>query len=334
MPIVIVRKASRASIPFSDPIMDLADRMSGKVRDAFLAAVVAVQSQIVLHELEAAISTGDYQRVLSIINIGDRFEKAMAGAGLPTNVLSVRDALRQVYAAAAGVAAKELPASIGTPLAFDLLNTESVAFIQNYGFNLIQQVSQSVRDAVRQVVDRAFREGGHPYVQAREIRNFIGLTANQQAAVANYRWALENGDRIALDRALRDRRFDPSVARAIRDSSRLPQWRIDQMVERYRQRMLLRRAQTVARTESLRASNMGQQTLWHQAVQQGLMSQQTKRRWHTGEDERVCPRCADLNGVEVGIDEEFAPGIMNPPDPHPSCRCNQYIVVSTMKRAA
>jgi len=90
----------------------------------------------------------------------------------------------------------------------------------------------------------------------------------------------------------------------------------------------------VARTESIRASNKGQRALWHDAVDQGLMSPDTEREWEISGDEDTCPECEALDGTTAGLDEEFAPGILDPPDPHPSCRCNTKLIASTMKRAA
>lgn len=74
-------------------------------------------------------------------------------------------------------------------------------------------------------------------------------------------------------------------------------------------------AETVARTEVSRAYNAG-----HMAVYTEIG---TKRvRWIGAEDERECGICMELNDTVVELGDEFAPGIVMPPDPHPGCRCS------------
>ena len=47
-------------------------------------------------------------------------------------------------------------------------------------------------------------------------------------------------------------------------------------------------------------------------------------KWYTAEDERVCARCQDLDGTEVGIEDKvfqdsYSDG--SAPPLHPDCRC-------------
>lgn len=72
------------------------------------------------------------------------------------------------------------------------------------------------------------------------------------------------------------------------------------------------RALTIARTESARAYTEGSRAAYKAS---GVVSQVT---WLIGPDS--CDLCAPLDGMIVGIDEEFAPGISGPPL-HPNCTC-------------
>lgn len=45
-----------------------------------------------------------------------------------------------------------------------------------------------------------------------------------------------------------------------------------------------------------------------------------RRRWDASADLRICPRCQDLHGAVVGLDEPF-PGDVTDAPLHPSCRC-------------
>jgi SPP1 gp7 family putative phage head morphogenesis protein len=217
-----------------------------------------------------------------------------------------------------------LPATASVNLSFNLMNPETVAHLNSYTFDLIQRITTDQRETVRQVLVRAFTEGGHPYEQARTIKNVIGLTPRMEQAVANYRASLQSGGsslRDALSRSLRDGRYDPTLMRAMQSGQPLDAAYIDKLTQRYRERYLQYRARMIARTESIRASVQGQRELWRQARDQGLLPRTVLRRWIASGDDRTCPECLALDGETAGLDEEFMDGIMEPPDPHPHCRC-------------
>ncbi len=83
------------------------------------------------------------------------------------------------------------------------------------------------------------------------------------------------------------------------------------------------RAEMIARTETMRASNEGQQEAWDQAVTAGLLTGNEQQEWITADDEATCPICDPMDGVTVGLDEMFevdGDEIDGPPA-HPNCRC-------------
>ncbi len=82
------------------------------------------------------------------------------------------------------------------------------------------------------------------------------------------------------------------------------------------------RSEKIARTETCRADVSGNIIGWKAS---GVV---TGKKWLVAQDE-VCTICEDLNGVEVGLDEEFPdPGGDGPPDPHPGCRCDVLPILS------
>ena len=130
----------------------------------------------------------------------------------------------------------------------------------------------------------------------------IGLTAKQAKAASNY-WdmLMEEG---------RTKKF-------IKDA-----------MARYQGEMLKTRARTIARTETIRASNSGQQALWQQAQQQGLLdTQRTVQDWIITPDDRTCELCLampDLNAEGVGLGEPFLTpdgSAIDGPPLHVQCRC-------------
>jgi hypothetical protein len=79
-----------------------------------------------------------------------------------------------------------------------------------------------------------------------------------------------------------------------------------------------RRAQNIARTESMTAVHEGKYAGWNQQVANGWVSPDSLKEWREGRD--PCDRCAPFVGVIVRWDEPFPNGHMMPPE-HPSCRC-------------
>ena len=88
------------------------------------------------------------------------------------------------------------------------------------------------------------------------------------------------------------------------------------------------RAEVIARTETMRASNLGQQEAWNQAIDEGLLTGQEKKEWIATPDDRECDDCDDVDGQRVPIDGEFdtSEGSLDGPPLHPNCRCTVGIV--------
>lgn len=88
------------------------------------------------------------------------------------------------------------------------------------------------------------------------------------------------------------------------------------------------RADTIARTESMKAANEGQRQLWEQAQEEGLLGKNAKQEWIVGDDEKLCPICQDMDGEQVGLDEDFNVDgeDLDGPPAHPNCRCTVALV--------
>jgi hypothetical protein len=130
---------------------------------------------------------------------------------------------------------------------------------------------------IRNVVTNSMAAGHPPAKMASLIREHIGLTEYQAQQVANYRADLETLNTTALQRELRDKRFDMPVARAIADGKPLSPGQVDRFTAQYHDNWLRLRASTIARTEALHAANMGgrlaiEQTIEDTAARRASMS--------------------------------------------------------------
>lgn len=97
------------------------------------------------------------------------------------------------------------------------------------------------------------------------------------------------------------------------------------LVGLYRDRMLQYRSQTIARTEALRAANLGSYEAWRQTIEESDLfePQEVKREWITAKDDRVRMTHRFAAGQKVLMNQPFhvdGDMVMFPPH-QPNCRC-------------
>ena len=196
----------------------------------------------------------------------------------------------------------------------------------------IQGFTDAQRLATQQALVMSFQEGGGTAATARAFRDSIGLSQRQVVAVDRYRKLLESGDKAALTRALRDRRFDRTVVNTFNNDKKLTTKQIDTMVDRFREKHLKSRAETIARTEAVRATSIARDEALRQTLEStGIPAKNVRRTWVATLDDMVRENHSSMNGQPVGLDETFTDGNGNslrfPGDPSApadtviNCRC-------------
>lgn len=182
---------------------------------------------------------------------------------------------------------------------FDLLNPEAVNFARARAAEQVSGITENTRLALRQIVTDAVEQGTDVRTLARRVRSHLGLTPQQAGAVERYRATLvKNG--TAPGRA-------------------------ERMASIQADRFLDARATTIARTESIRAANAGQQLLYDGYQRKGILPRWALKEWITAKDERTCPVCRPMDGQQVLVkDGEFQGAglarVSHPPI-HSCCRC-------------
>ena len=88
------------------------------------------------------------------------------------------------------------------------------------------------------------------------------------------------------------------------------------------------RADVIARTETMTASNQGQLEAWNQATDAGLLTGDEQKEWIVTPDDRLCPYCEPLDGQQVPLNGVFKSdlGDVDAPPLHPRCRCTIGLV--------
>lgn len=329
-----VIKATDADREEVERLLGQGDAASNRIRRSFLDAIEKLGSNLDTTEIVAYLRAGRVSDAIGALNI------AMLAAGFQPVAATVSEAV--ITSGRAAAAAVRMTG--GVEFVFGVTAPTTISYLQRNDFNLIVELTSSARASVAETIRAGVEAGRNPIDVARDVRRHIGLTARQARAVSNYRRLLEEGAGEALDRALRDKRFDPTVARAIADKKPIPRAKINTMVARYEARYLKYRAETIARTEGLRAANAGNQLAWEQAAAEGkLEGKVVVRKWVTSgdhlvrESHRQIPR---LNEAGVGLNEPFRSPlgpIMFPGDPNApaaltaNCRCTVVIRFKWMR---
>lgn len=186
---------------------------------------------------------------------------------------------------------------------FNMIDDNALAWIKKRTASLVTAITNDTKQSILNIIDASFHGRWDVRQSARMIRSSIGLTPAQTDAVARM-----------LDGMLADSSFTSERATKVASD--------------YATRLVAYRAESIARTETLAAANAGVQQGYLQAVEQDLLNPDAQRTWIVTPDDILCEDCADLDGVEVGLQEEwdYADGPVENPPAHPRCRCAQGLV--------
>lgn len=315
-----------------DQLLIIANKFSGKIREALINSYREFLGRVTEDVIIAA-----YKRngVMGLVELALSLEGELA-----KNVAPV---LYDAWVQSGRIGISSLPSGSTTGIViFDTLPVGAISAAEAFRLALVSNITETTRETVTQAISYSIAAGRNPRQTAYDFRAAIGLTPSQLDVVQNYRRLLEEASPEALDRTLRDARSDRSVARAVESGISLDSDQIDSLTERYRQRMVKWRAETIARTESLRAINMGEYESILAAHKAGKISPYLKRFWIVSNDERVRRHHLDipqLNSLGVGIEESFQTPLgplRYPLDPEGAarnvinCRCRvRYSIVRT-----
>lgn len=296
--------------------------VEGLVKQSFMAFLRDVRSDAVIREVANALERRDFERAFKIVDSYiARFSAVIPRAFQRAARLEMEHA-SETLKPLAGVVA----------LSFDPGDLRAAQLMRRAQLQFIRDFSAEQRRATTRALSEALATGAGPIEAARAFRDSIGLSTYQQGVVSNYRRLLVNGEAEALDRAVRDRRFDSTVRSAVRTGEPLSSAQINRMTDRYRERFIMLRAETIARTESTRVTSMARQEAFRQTVDDlGLDRSQLRRVWNATHDARTRDSHRDMDGQEVAFDQPFVSGLGNrlmyPGDPSApiedtiQCRC-------------
>ncbi len=204
-------------------------------------------------------------------------------------------------------------------LGFDGSATLAEQWAKTASSTLITQIVDDQRDMTRAVIQAGIEAGRGPRTTALDLvgrvnrvtgareGGFIGLTSQQAQWALNAEDQLRNLDSGYFQRTQRDKRFDRSIAKAIREGKPMAEADIRKITGRYRDRLLKYRADVIARTESLDALRAGTAEGFRQLVASGkARDDQIVKGWSATMDNRTRHDHVLMNGQKVrGVDGAF-----------------------------
>jgi len=325
---------------------DLLTRYGQEIADAFLQAINDLTSRAQVQQVINAIGRGDVDGAISALHL----DPAAFGPML--------DAIARGYseggAATASLLPSRTPDGVALVFRFGARNPRAEAWLREESSALVTRIDDEQRAVIRTVLTKGLERGDNPRTVAldvvgrldratgRRVGGVIGLTPQQEAFARNAAEELASGDpaqmRNYLTRELRDRRFDRTIAKAIREETPVPAETIQRALVQYRNRLLKFRGDMIGRTEALSSLNAAQFEALQQAVESGqLRRNQIRRVWRATMDRRTRDTHAVLHGESVGLDEAFTspsaavlryPGDpMAPASERVGCRCHLTVRV-------
>lgn len=252
---------------------------------------------------------------------------------------------------------------------FDMTNPRAEARIRTEAATGVQGYVQEQIDVARKVIGDGFQRGEGPQTIATDIAGrinpvskrreggIIGLSEPQAGYVENMRRRLLSDDpdemmkvlgdfdsdgkwREGTGQTLRDRRYDRTIMKAIRDVAAgkpnpLSRDKVAEMAAKYSDRLIARRAEDIARTETAQGVMMARAEATRQALEKaGLSLDAVTKTWmHSGGPKKARDWHLAMNEKTVeGLDAPFilpdgsvmlhshdpAGGVRN----NVNCRCN------------
>lgn len=331
-----------------DPLEALTEKWEPAIRKAFLEAVAAIRDRVSISGLVARIEAGDIDGAIRAVGLD------------PNDFTLLSRALTSAFGGGGDAIAALIPAARDgggalIKILFDIRNPRAEAWLKDRSSTLITEIVSDQQDTIRAHLVAGLEAGQNPRKVAlglvgrihpttgRREGGVIGLTSGQEQWQRAYAAELASGNpgdlRKALARNLRDKRFDRTIEKAIREEKPIPAETVEKMVAAYRNRSLRYRAETIARNEAIRSLGAAQTEAYDQAIDRGQVeADQITRFWRTMEDKRVRHTHRLIPGMNKegrARREPFAtptgPSMHAPHDHDPVCRCREIIRINYFK---
>jgi len=239
------------------------------------------------------ISTGDIDKILAALDLG-RFKDAMSQVG---------DILGN-YAEKTGINQLD-NLGVDANLLFNIINQNAVKFARESSSKMVVEITEELRRSIQSKIASAVSGKMTVDETARQIRQGLPLHSAWAKAVPKF--------------------YEKTYRRLLKDGvpNAKAQANAEALAAKYEQKLIRKRALTIARTETSRSAMRGTYDSWIAGINNGLIRPNSRKVWYA--EPNACDLCADLKDKTIGITDGWGATdlygeILTPPR-HPNCRC-------------
>lgn len=237
------------------------------IRTAFLTAIYAARGRVDLAVLILALERQDVEAAVRLL----RMDQAL--------LWPLEEALRRTFMAGGTAVDQFAPRGVAGLFGFNARHFRAEAELSRIGADLVVEIVEQQIEAVRAVIvdgvenSRGSRAvalditGRMSRVTGQREGGIIGMTGQQAQWVINARRDLEALDANYLTRALRDKRYDGLVRKAIISGQAIPRADIDRITGRYKDKALAYRGNLIGRNEAHTAQAAGRHEAYRQMLE-------------------------------------------------------------------
>ncbi|WP_119140722.1 hypothetical protein [Pseudomonas reidholzensis] len=274
---------------------------------AYLDQIRATLDSVTIAEIERLIASRDDSALGDVLALGV--------------FAALMELIRSGYIAGGKAEVSSVPSSLGRQ-ELDVNAAGAQSWLAEHIAALKAQMAMDQVDGIRVTVSSGLQAGRSPRQIAldlagrvskqtgRRTGGSVGLPGNFAQYVADARTQLRSGDaeqlRKYLTRTRRDKRFDATVLRALKEGRPVAQADADRIAGRYADRLLQTHAQMIARTEALESFGAGRDRVYEQLVERGLPREAIVKDWETRRDEKVRNSHAGMQGQTRALGEPFS----------------------------
>ncbi len=336
--------------PSARYIEELAQSWEPTMRAAFIAAVRDARQRANLTAIARLLENGDVEGAIRAVGLDP-------SAFSPLAIERARVFHEGGAATALQIPSRATEQGYRLSVLFDATNPRAERIVAENSLRLATELVDDQIAMMRTSLSEGLNAGRNPRSVALDLVGRInpatrvreggtlGLHSTQERWLANYVSDLGSDDpatlRTLLDRGLRDKRFDRSIAKAIREGTGLPPEIQAKMRASYANRALKWRGDLIAKQETLSALREAQVEAWNQGIDKGVVKREEIRKfWVTAGDLRVRPEHQQIPGMNPdgrAWNEPFqtptGTSMFAPHDHDLACRCRMNVRVNYVDRA-
>lgn len=293
-----------------------------RIRKAFLDAIQSIKDQVVLADVARALQEHDVEGAVRALNLD------------PKAFARVESEITAAYEQSGFLAVQRMPmvadkTGAKVVLRFGTRGTDGEKLLRDHSSQLITNVTEEAKQIAREVFSTGLGKGTNPTQTARELigtvnrvtgkreGGVIGLSAPQASYVSNpaggaagARQQLESGDpallRKYLTRQRRDKRFDRTVMKAVREGKPIPQATIEKMLTGYSNKLMALRGDAIGLNETLSSMAIARDDAWKQQIDDGKMdAAYVTKTWHHNASEHPRLQHIMMDGKTVNYGDDF-----------------------------